>query len=159
MAREDAYNAAAAAFSMYGSLLKDVAEELGADRALRFHAKQGDNFGTMLSGMLKERLGDADPDVATVRKVVSEAGGGFGFDPEIQETDTSVSFTYPACPIYDGLKMAGWTHEEIREACHKTVEREMAVLRESYPGLSGGLAFRPTPDSPCVESFSLRIQA
>ncbi len=155
MASEDAFNAVVGSFSMYGALLKDVAAEIGMERALELHAKQGENFGAMLNGMLKERQGDTDLKVETLTAVFSEVGEGFGLSPEIEETQTKVSFTHHQCPIYEGLKMAGWAHEEIKAACEGMAGGEIAALKEAYPQLSGGVTFRATPDEPCVEEFSL----
>jgi len=155
MASQDAFNAAMSSFSMYGALLKDVAAEIGMDRALELHAKQGEKFGSMLSGMLKDRQGDADLEIGTLTAVFSEVGQGFGLSPEVEETPTKVSFTHHVCPIYDGLKMAGLTHEEIKGACEGMTGTEIAALKEAYPQVSGCVTFRPTPEEPCVEEFSL----
>jgi hypothetical protein len=140
---------------MYGGLLKDVAGELGMDRALELHAKQGENFGTALAGMLRDRQGDGDLKIENLTAVFSEAGEGFGLSPDVEETPTKVSFTHHACPIYNGLKMAGWTHEEIKAACEGMAGKEIAALKEAFPQLSGCVEFRSTPEDPCVEEFSL----
>ncbi len=155
MASEDAFNAAMSSFSMYGGLLKDVAAEFGMDRALDLHAKQGETFGTGLAGMLRDHQGDGHLKIETLTAVFSEVGEGFGLSPEVEETPTKVSFTHHRCPIYDGLKMAGWNHEEIKAACEGMVGSEIAALKEAYPQLSGCVTFRASSDEPCVEEFSL----
>lgn len=155
MAREDAFNAVVGSFSMYGALLKDVAEDVGMDRALEFHAKQGDSFGAQLSGMLKARQGDSELSIQHLTEVFSEVVEGFGMTPDIEATPTDVEFIHHKCPIYDGLKMAGWTHDEIKAACEGMGGREIATLQEANPRLSGHLTFRPTAEEPCVEAWTL----
>ena len=105
--------------------------------------------------LLKDRQGDSDLSVQNLTQVFSEVGQGFGLSPEVEETPTKVSFTHHVCPIHDGLKMAGWTHEEIKAACEAMAGSEIAALKEAYPQLSGCVTFRATPDEPCVEEFSL----
>ena len=64
-------------------------------------------------------------------------------------------FTHHACPIYDGLKMAGWAHEEIKLACEGMGQCEIDTMTGAFPELSGSVSFRSTPDAPCVEEFSV----
>jgi hypothetical protein len=155
MATEDVFNAATGAFSMYGGLLKDVAEEIGMEGALRLHAKQGENFGVMLAGMLQDRLGNDELNIRTVRAVFSNVGEGMGMAGEVEETPTKVSFLHLKCPVYEGLKMAGWDHEDIGTACNCMADAELAELTKAYSQLTGCVKFRSRPDEPCVEEFSL----
>jgi hypothetical protein len=47
---EDAFNAAKVMCTMYGGFFKDVAGEVGSEKALALHAKQGEQFGAILAG-------------------------------------------------------------------------------------------------------------
>lgn len=47
---EDAFNAAKVMCTMCGGFFKDVAGEVGSEKALALHAKQGEQFGAILAG-------------------------------------------------------------------------------------------------------------
>ena len=155
MAREDVYNGVAGAFSMYGGLLKDVAQEIGMESALTLHAKQGVHFGAQVAGAIHAGLGGGELTIEAVTEVISGLTDGFGMDPEVEMTPSSVAFTHANCPIYDGLKMAGWEHDDIEAACNCMAGAEIEEITKAFPQLSGGLAFRASAEEPCVESFSL----
>ncbi len=155
MAREDVYNGVASSFSMYGGLLKDVAQEIGMENALALHTKQGVHFGAQVAGAIQARLGGGELNIEAVTEVMSGLIEGFGMNPEVEMTPTSVTFTHANCPIYDGLKMAGWEHDDIEAACNCMAGAEMEEITKAFPQLSGGLVFRATAEEPCVEKFSI----
>lgn len=159
MASEEVFKTAAGAFGMYGGLLRSIADEYGMAKALEMHAKQGAAFGAMLAGMIKERLGDKPLDMEVFASVMTEVAETVGLVSEIEHTPTSVTFHNHKCPIYDGLKMAGWGDEAIKNACSHMAAAEAAALREAFPQLKGSLEFRPAPDQPCVEGFTLGTTA
>ncbi|MCK5651494.1 MAG: hypothetical protein KAJ42_08965 [Gemmatimonadetes bacterium] len=155
MAREDVYNGVVGSFSMYGGLLKDVADAIGMESALALHAKQGVHFGAQVAGAIQARLGGGELNIEAVTEVISGLTEGFGMNPEVEMTPTSVAFTHANCPIYDGLKMAGWEHDDIEAACNCMAGAEVEEITKAFPRLSGGLVFRATAEDPCVEGFSL----
>lgn len=155
MTREDVYNGVAGSFSMYGGLLKDVAQEIGMENALALHAKQGTHFGAMIAAGIQERLGGEELNIEAVTEVMSAMADGFGLTPEVEVTPTSVTFAHTNCPIYDGLKTAGWEHDEIEAACNCMAGAEAEEMARVFPQLSADLIFCANADEPCVEKFSI----
>jgi len=155
MSREDVYSAVVGSFSMYGGLLKDVAQEIGMEKALALHTKQGVHFGAQVAGAIQARLGGGELNIEAVTEVMSGLTGGFGMNPEVEVTPTSVAFAHTDCPIYDGLKMAGWEHDDIEAACTCMAGAEVEEIAKAFPQLSGEVVFRATAEAPCVERFSL----
>jgi len=154
MATEDAFNAAKVVFTMYGGFFKDVAAEIGMERALALHAKTGESFAAMLAAMTKERLGGREFDLKTLAAVESEgAARGFGMTCETEAGPASIRNTWLRCSLYEGLRDAGLDHDVIAQMCHRGAAVEFAALNETFPRLSGSVKFRATPDQPCVEEL------
>jgi hypothetical protein len=155
MAREDAFDAAKAAFGMYGGFLKDVAQEIGMEKALALYAKQGQPFGAMMAGMTKEQLGDKEFDVKTFASVLSGGYQMIGLAYEIEENPASLKITVSQCPIYEGLKSAGLEDKTIELLCSGMSAAEFAEEKKVFPQLSMCLKFRSAPEQPCVEEYAL----
>ena len=155
MAREDAFDAAKAAFGMYGGFLKDVAQEIGMEKALAFHAKQGEALGAMTAGMTKEQLGDKQFDMKTFASVLSGGYQMLGIAYEIEENPASLKITAFQCPIYEGLGSAGLDDKTIELLCSGMSAAEFAEEKKVFPQLSMCLKFRSAPEQPCVEEYAL----
>jgi len=155
MSREQIYTATKGTFSLLGGFLKDVAQEIGMDKALAVYANQGETFGKMLTGMIKEKLGDKDLDTPTVAAVLANATDGLGFTVRIEESPTSVKMEATRCPIYDGFREAGLDHETIESICSRVSVVQQAAMRRAYPQLSWCVRFRSAPDQPCIEEFAI----
>jgi len=155
MGREDTFTSATNAFSMYGGFFKDVAQEIGREKALSLYAKQGELIGTMLAGMMKGQLGEEDLDMRTLASAWSAGFERSGFTFEIEENLTSIKMSVFQCPIYEGFVRAGLDHKTIESACRGISAAECAALKKVFPQLSGCLKFRTAPDKPCVEEFFL----
>jgi hypothetical protein len=78
-----------------------------------------------------------------------------GMNIEIDEAPSSVRLGVRRCPLYEGLRMAGLEHDTVEAMCKRGVDLGYARLNQAFPRLSGALYFRPTPDQPCVEEFTL----
>jgi hypothetical protein len=141
--------------SMYGGFFKDVAKEIGSEKALALHAKQGEPFGAMLAGMLQAQAADKGLTITTLSSVVSAAPAIFGMTPEVEETATLVKLHTHQCPMYDGWKEAGLDHETIGSMCRAVAATEYAALTKAVPQVSARLEFRSAPDKACVEHYSL----
>ncbi len=155
MMKEDAFNAAKAAFSLYGGFFKDMAEEVGLEKAVSLHAKQSAAFDALLVGMIKERLGDGEIDLGTFASVRSEALAALGMTTQIGEAPNLLTLGVQRCPLYEGLRMAGLEHATIEEMCRQGTVLGYAEFNTAFPRLSGCLKFRPVADQPCVEEFAL----
>ncbi|MBN1682841.1 hypothetical protein JW865_04740 [Candidatus Bathyarchaeota archaeon] len=60
------------------------------------------------------------------------------------------------CPIYDGLKDAGLSHEIIKLMCTSAGRLINSSLTKHYPELSAGIDFRNKPNECCIEWYNLK---
>jgi len=156
MAKEDVYNATMISMSMYGGLFKAIADDVGLDKALEYHAKQGIPFGTMIGETMKQQLGDKAPTTEALKSVLQPLMGSFGFDAEYDVSPTEISNKIPRCPLYDGWKMAGLDHETIGKMCSAMSSAEFAQLKKYYPKIEGSVKFRDSSEGYCLEKFTLK---
>jgi hypothetical protein len=155
MQKEDAFNATKVMSTLYGGFFKEVAKEIGREKALALQAKQGEAFGDMMAGMLRAQVADKGLNIKTLSSVVSAAPAVFGMTPEVEEAATSFKLHSHQCPMYDGWKEAGLDHETIGSMCRALAATEYAALTKAFPQVSARLEFRSAPDRACVEEYSL----
>ena len=136
MAKDDVFNATMSSMSMYGGLFKAIADDVGLDKALEYHAKQGELFGVMIGETLKQQLGDKAPTTQALKSVLQPEVEGLGFDAEFDMSPTEVSIKVSRCPIYEGFKMAGLDHEMIGKMCSAWYSAEYAQLKKYYPQIA-----------------------
>ena len=156
MSREELFNVAKASFGICGGFFKDTAQEIGKEKALELYGKQGDAFGEMLTGMLKEQLGGKELDMKTFASVMTGALDGFGFSYQMDETPTHVKVTVHKCPLYEAYKAAGLDEGTVEAMCGKMSTAEYGQIEKAFPGIKADVTFRPQPDAPCVEEFHLK---
>jgi hypothetical protein len=156
MAKDGAFNATKAAFAMYGGLLRDVAQEIGIEKAIALHARRGEAFGAELAEMTKKALGKKKLNMKTFVSFETQAGEVFGMNGQIrEEKKNSCKVIWARCAIYEGLSSAGLDHQTIESLCSKMSGVEYAELTKAFPQFSGCVKFRSAPDQPCVEEFAL----
>ena len=155
MQKEEAFGATKMMSVVYGGFFKDVAKEIGSEKALSLHARQGEPVGAMLAGMLQAQAADKGLNITTLSSVVSAAPAIFGMTPEVEEAATSVKLHTHQCPMYDGWKDAGLDHETIGSMCRAVAAAEYAALTKAVPRVSARLEFRSAPDKACVEHYTL----
>jgi len=155
MQKEDAFNATRVMSTLYGGFYKEVAKEIGREKALALHAKQGEGFGDMLAGMLRAQVADKGLNMKTLSSVACGPPAVFGMTPEVEERATSLKLHTHQCPMYDGWKEAGLDHETIGSMCRATATAEYAALTKEFPQVSVRLEFRSAPDKACVEEYTL----
>jgi hypothetical protein len=151
MGSELAFNAAKSVYSMYGALLKDVAQESGMEHAVGLHARRGVDFGAMLAQMVKDTVGDDEFNMQAVVSVLSGVYEKVGLVADIEATDTSAKTEVFKCPMYEGFMLAGWSHEEIGTMCNNMAAAEADEIKKTFPHLAVCATFRPAPDEACVE--------
>jgi len=155
MPMEDAFHAAKVMSMIYGGFFKDVAQQIGREKALALHAKQGELFGAKLEGMVRAEVADKGLNIQTLSSVLSTAPAVFGMTPEVEEAATSCKLHTHQCPMYDGWKEAGLDHDTIGSMCRATAAAEYAALTKAFPQVSVRLEFRSAPDKACVEEYTL----
>ena len=156
MAKEQVFNASMSSMSMYGGLFKATADDVGLDKALEYHAKQGEPFGMMIGETLKQQLGDKAPTTEALKSVLQPEVEGWGFDAEFDVSPTAVSIKVQRCPIYEGFKMAGLDHETIGKMCGAWYSAEYAQLKKYYPIIEGSLKYRDSSEGYCLDKFTLK---
>jgi hypothetical protein len=156
MAKEHAYQAAMSAMSIYAGLFKAIEDDVGLDKALEYHGKQGEPFGIMIGETLKQQLGDKAPTIEAIKSITKPSMESFGFDPEIEESPTKLSFKIQRCPFYAGFQMAGLDHEKIGKMCNVLSSTEFTQLKKYYPNIEGNMNFRDSSESYCLETFTLK---
>jgi hypothetical protein len=155
MQKEEAFGATRVMSMLYGGFFKDVAKEIGTEKAVALHARGGEAFGHMLAGMLQAQAADKGLNIATLSSVLSAAPAVFGMTPEVEDTATSVKLHSHQCPMYEGWKEAGLDHETIGSLCRAMAAAEYAALTKAIPQVSARLEFRSAPDKACVEHYTL----
>jgi steroid delta-isomerase-like uncharacterized protein len=154
IARKTAFNATKAAYSLYGGFLKDVAQEMGMERALSLHARRYVANYAMFAGMITERTGSNELDLSTFSAALKELSNAiFGITFEVEENPNSVRFNYHQCPVYEGFRSAGLDHQTIDLICTRGESAGMAELERIFPQVSCSLKFRSTSEQPCEFVF------
>jgi len=156
MAIEDAFNAAQSVTSMFGTFFNTVTQEVGEDKALALLSKSLGGFGAMMGKMTKEQMGITELDVKTTSSFMKEMNESLGFTTEIEENPTTVTVKNVKCPVYEGLKGAGYDHEDIEKFCRNGSAVMMNALFEQMdPKVRYALKkFRSTPDDFCEEEIA-----
>ncbi len=156
MAKEQVFNAAMSSMRMYGWIFKAIADDVGLDKALEYHAKQGESFGMIYSETLKQQLGDKALTTEALNSVQQPMMESFGFDAEFDVSPTEISIKIPRCPIYEGFKMAGLDHETIGKMCSAMSSAEFTQIKKYYPKIEGSVKFRDPSEGYCLEKFTLK---
>ena len=156
MAKEHAYQAAMSSMSMYGGLFKAIEDDVGLDKALEYHEKQGEPFGIMIGEMMKQQLGDKAPTIEALKSIIQPSMESFGFDMEYEVSPTELSIKAVRCPFYDGFKMAGVDHEKIGKMCSAMSSGEFAQLKKYYPNIVLSVNFKDSSEGYCLEKFTLK---
>ena len=155
MQKEEAFGATKVMSMLYGGFFKDVAKEVGSEKAVALHAHQGEAFGHVLAGMLQAQAAEKGLTITTLSSVLSAAPAVFGMTPEVEDTAPSVTLHSHQCPMYDGFRDAGLDHETIGSMCRAMAAAEYAALTKAVPQVSARVEFRSAPDKACVEHYSL----
>ena len=156
MVKEQVFNATMSSMNMYGGLFKAIADDVGLDKALEYHAKQGETFGMFYGETLKQQLGDKALNTEAFISLIQPTMESFGFDPEYDVSPTEISLKVQRCPIYEGYKMAGLDHETIGKTCNAMSSAEFAKLKEYYPNVEGSVNYRDSSEGYCLEKFTLK---
>jgi len=143
------------AMTMYGGFFQDVAKEIGMERALALHAKQGEVFGKWMAAALKDKSAEKGLNTVMIAELLKKTLEPWGliYSPEIQAD--RVNAKHEQCPMYEGWRGAGLDHATIQSMCQSNVQGINAALQATYPGLSEKVQFRATPEDACVEEFAL----
>ncbi len=159
MTKEDAFNTAKNAFSMYGAFFNNVAQEIGMEQALKLHTKTNEMMGVQMGQMTKERMGIKELDAKTAAIVIKSVVSGFGISNiDAEEKPTSVLIKVHGCPVYEGRRVVGMDDEAIEAMCRKGALGFLdTFFKQLDPDAGYQLKkFRSSPDDCCEEEITLR---
>ena len=153
MAIEDAFNAASTAFSMFGVFFDAVAKEIGKQKANFLLSESLGNFGASAGKASREQMGIKELDVKTTSSFIKAMYEGLGVSVEIQESPRKLLFRTGKCPVYNGLRNAGYRAEDIEDFCRKGPAVMMdALFKQLDPTVTYTFTrFRRSPDDVCEE--------
>jgi hypothetical protein len=154
-ATAEAFEAAKKAYTLYGWLLQEIAKQFGWEKAVEMHARIGDPWAAMASGMLREKCGERKLDAASVASTVETIIKGIGCDFEVERRTDGVTDRAGRCPVYEGLSAAGINHATIERLCTAVSNQAYKGLHTSFPELTVSMRFRPKAEGICEEEYAL----
>lgn len=141
---------------MYGGFFKDVAREIGLEKAMALHAKQGRAMGAMMGEAACEQSRSGVPPLNALASASLNGNLEIGVVCEVEETSRAIRLWLFDCPFYEGLRSAGLNHETVEAMCTGVGNAIRAELERSNPEVEETFQFRPAADQPCREQFSTR---
>jgi hypothetical protein len=159
LTKEDPFNVAKNAFSMYGVYFNNVVAEIGLEPVLKLHTKTNETMGVQMGQMTKEQMGIKELDAKTAAMVIKSVVSGFGISNiDAEEKPTSVLIKVHGCPVYEGRRVVGMDDEAIEAMCRKGALGFLdTFFKQLDPDASYQLKkFRSGPDGYCEEEITLR---
>ncbi len=153
--QQAAYRAARAALGMYAGFFKDVVQEIGIEKALALHARQGVAMGAMMAAALREQSRDGAPDAKACASVSAAGNEEIGVVCETEESADAVKLKLFECPAYDAFRAAGLDHATVEAMCTGVGDAMHAELQKTYPQVAASFRFRTAAAEPCVEEFAV----
>ncbi len=153
MGNKSAFNAAKSSVGFFGLFFKDVAQEIGPEKALAIHAGNGKQIGAIWARMLKDELGRRKVNLAAWQRAFTKLTGEIGITPEFEKRRSTLTATIHDCPIYAGCIETGLDHKTVESMCCQRLALECEEVKKEFPQFSGCLKFRGSADEPCVEEF------
>lgn len=150
------YNTAAMMMGLYGGLLKEVVKQYGFEKALEMHGAIGYPMGVSSGEALKKAAGAQKPSLKMVESVNNEMMNGFGASFKVSERGNSIKYEISRCPMYDGFRATGFSHEEVQKLCEAMAPREYEGIKSIVPNVIGSFKVKSKPDGSCVEEFEVR---
>ncbi len=125
---------------------------LGTEKTLEVAKAMGEGNGAAFVDGLKQMGGFTPENMA---KLIDGAYLPMGLvNIENKVTPTSLVMTNGKCPIYEGLKMAGFDDAFIGKQCEMREAAVHAKISEAFPEVTVNFT-RNKPDGPCVTVFKV----
>jgi hypothetical protein len=155
MSKKDTFNATKQAMSLYAGLFKEVVQEVGLDKAIEMHARQGTPMGVAIAGMLKEDLGRKKLNLAALESMTTKVAGSFGITPKFEKKRGVLKAIHGRCPVYEACLSAGIDPQVIERMCQQMEALAYDEIKKAYPQFSGCVKVRATAEEPCIEEFAI----
>jgi hypothetical protein len=150
----DVFVAAKMVNAGFGSFFRDVAQEIGRDRALEIMIKQFEQFWGERAKQIKTSWENDELDLNTLAAEAEAFWRMMGFfDGTVEATPTSLVYTTNKCPFYEGFLESGVDHSTIEAYCRGKDNAGDAQSKQ-YLSPDAGLKlrkFRSGPDDYCIE--------
>ena len=152
---EDIYKVARNIFGRYGAFFKQVAQELGMDKAIELHAEAHRELGIATANSMKESMGGVEFDLETLGPLLRNGNVSHGLLTEMIKAPNSILLKNSRCPVYDGYRMAGLDNVTAKALCqYGAIAKIGTTVNLLNPKLSYELThYRSKPDESCVEEI------
>ena len=155
MSKKDTFNATKQAMTLYAGMFQDVAQEVGLEKALKLHAKQGTAMGAGVAEILKAELGRKKLNLAALESMTTKAAGSFGITPRFEKKKGVLKAFHGRCPVYEACLSVGLDPQVIERMCQQMAALEYDEIKKSFPQFSGCVKVRSMADEPCIEEFAV----
>jgi hypothetical protein len=96
------------------------------------------------------------PSLKMVESVNTEMMGSFGTAFNVSEKGNKIKYEVSRCPMYDGFRATGFSHDEVKKLCEAMAPQEYEGIKAIVPNVIGSFKFKSKPDGRCVEEFEVR---
>jgi len=149
---DERFNAVSHIWRRYGLLFKVLIDTYGFEKTLQHHLEARSEMDKLSMSSLKEKRDQLDPE-----QYARAIEGNFiksGFDAETRITGDIIEVSVGRCPFYQGLSLAGLSHEIIEKVCDSSCSQRA----RNFPLYLGVIDFRKTPEDRCIEGFRLKLK-
>ena len=153
---DEQYNTAVMVMWLYGGLLREIMKEYGWEKAIKMHGNVGFPIGVSMAEEIKKAAGGKKLNIKLLEKANSEMESAFGATFNVTTKANSVKYELSRCPIYDGLKASGFSHDQINKMCTAIASNEYEGVKSVLPNVIWSAKPRTKPDGICVEEWLIR---
>jgi hypothetical protein len=156
MKNDNVYKAAAKIYGLYGAFFKQVAGEIGTERALALHQKANKAQGLVSGAVLRNNWGSRPLDIQGIGTVLKESNQSIGIESEIKSSSpSSVLFANARCPMYDGYRNGGLDDQTAEALCQKGAAAKLGTMLQCLdPHINYRLThYRSNPCQRCEEEI------
>ena len=154
--KKEVFSGMTSGVSVMGLYYNAAAKEFGEEKALQLFEKVGESMGAGTAKGMKEKLGNKTPTMKELKETLDSSYKSMGFTNSSKAGKTKLTNKVMSCPFYDGLAMAGLSHETINKICTHTSAGEYRSMMMEYPQLEAAAEPKKTSDGVCIESYKLR---
>jgi hypothetical protein len=155
MSKKATFDATKQSMSLYAGLFKDVAQEVGLERALELHAKQGTAMGVGVAEILKAELGRKKLNLSALESMTTKVAGSIGMTPKFEKKKGILKAIHGRCPVYEACLGVGLDPQVIERMCQQMAALEYDEIKKAFPQFSGCVKVRSIADEPCIEEFAI----
>jgi hypothetical protein len=150
------YETAVMVTGLYGGLLQEVVKEYGWEKALEMHSNLGFPMGASIVEEAQKAAGGKKLDVKLLEAANSQMETTFGATFKVSTKANSVKYELSRCPLYDGLKASGFSHDQVHEMCTAIASKEYEGIKSVLPNIVWGAKPKTKSDGICVEEWVIR---